>query len=70
MALPILILAGTTIASTAALAYDLVKGATKNPDIVIENAKVEEKTDVEKANIALPYLLIAGGLAYWWWRKK
>ena len=36
MALPLLILAGTTIASTAALAYDWLKTTTSAPIITVD----------------------------------
>lgn len=67
MALPILILAGSAIASAGALAYDWVKSATKNPDVVIETSNATIK-DTDKAQIALPWLLLAGGVLWLWWK--
>ena len=69
MAIPVIIWAGTALASTAALAYDWVKSATSEPVVKIENATVsEQKSDTEKANIVLKYALLAGG-AYVVWKK-
>ncbi len=68
MALPLLILAGSAIASAGALAYDWAKSATKNPDVVIETTNTNIK-DTDKAKIALPWLLLAGGILWLWWKR-
>ncbi len=63
MAIPVLILAGTAIASTSALVYDWVKSVTSGPVVNIEQATVEtdEQTDVQKAHTVLKYVLLAAG---------
>ena len=71
---PVLILAGTTIASIAALAYDYVKETNKAPDIII-NTETVSQTD-SKSSVAQKvriHLLMAAAVGFVWWkfiRKK
>ncbi len=67
MAIPLLIVGATAIASTAALAYDWLKSSTKQPEIVIEQATVPDKTVLNWSKI-LPWTALLFG-AYWLIKK-
>ena len=67
MAIPLLIVGATAIASTAALAYDWLKSSTKQPEIVIEQATVPDKTVLNWSKI-WPWTVLVFG-AYWLIKK-
>ncbi len=67
MALPLILVGATAIASTAALAYDWMKSSTKQPEIVIEQATVPNNTLLDWSKI-WPWSVMLFG-AYWLIKK-
>lgn len=66
MALPILIMAGTTIASTAALAYDWLKSTTSAPIITVEGT-ANQNVGIHWGNVAR--LVGLGFMVFYLWKR-
>lgn len=68
MALPLILVGATAIASTAALAYDWMKSSTKQPEIVIEQATIPSSSSVLDWKKLVPWAAILIGAG--WFIKK